>query len=100
MPIYECNICNYKTKIKCQLARHHKTQKHANNLLKHKQICGEGISVTEKEPKKNPNYTFSPKKEPKKNPKRTEKELKISENPQNGMDPQKFLMEAKKSESK
>ena len=98
MPIYECNICNYKTKIKCQLARHLKTQKHANNLSKTKQLWYDESLVTEKEPKKNSNYTFSPKKEPKKNPKRTEKELKISENPEKSMESQNFLMEAKKSE--
>ena len=99
MPIYECNLCNYKTKIKCQLARHLKTQKHANNIVKSKQLCSEAILVTEKEPKKNPNYTFSPKKEPKKNPKRTEKELENSENPEICMETQNFLMPAKKSES-
>ena len=99
MPIYECKLCNYKTKIKSQLARHLNTQKHANNLLKSEQLWSSDIFVTEKEPKKNSNYTFCPKKEPKKNPKRTEKELESQENPEKSMDPQNFLMEAKKNES-
>ena len=32
MPEYECKLCNYKTKIRNQLERHHKTKKHINNI--------------------------------------------------------------------
>ena len=100
MPIYECKICNYKTKIKSQLPRHLKTQKHANNMLKSEQIWCDDMSINKKEPKKNPNYTFCSEKEPKKNPKRTEKEPEIEENAENCDNFPKFLMEAKKSISK
>ena len=95
MPIYECKLCNYKTKIKSQLPRHLNTQKHTNNLLKSTQLCSKEIDLNKKEPKKNPNYTFSPKKEPKKNSKRTEKEPEILENPEKLVNFQNFLMEAK-----
>ena len=32
MPEYECKICNYKTKIRNQLTRHHNTLKHKRNV--------------------------------------------------------------------
>ena len=32
MPEYICNLCNFSTKIKTQLARHEKTKKHLRNL--------------------------------------------------------------------
>ena len=32
MPEYECKICNYKTKIRNQLERHHNTKKHIRNI--------------------------------------------------------------------
>ena len=32
MPEYTCNLCNFSTKIKTQLARHEKTKKHLRNL--------------------------------------------------------------------
>ena len=32
MPEYECKICNYKTKIRNQLERHHNTKKHLKNI--------------------------------------------------------------------
>ena len=32
MPEYECKLCNYKTKIRNQLERHHKTKKHIRNI--------------------------------------------------------------------
>ena len=95
MPIYECKICNYKTKIKSQLPRHLKTQKHANNMLKSEQIWSDDISINKKEPKKNSNYTFCSEKEPKKNPKRTEKEPGFEENGENCDNSKIFLMEAK-----
>ena len=34
MPEYTCNLCNFSTKIKTQLARHEKTKKHLRNLSK------------------------------------------------------------------
>ena len=89
MPIYECQLCNYKTKIKSQLTRHHNTKKHQQNLQFLKQNWYESEKSIKKELEKNSNYTFLPKKEPKKNSKRTRKELKfeknseISENPIN-----------------
>ena len=77
MPIYECIICNYNTKIRSQLQRHLNTKKHVNNVLKQKVLSCEMEKSEEKEPKKNSEYTFSPKKEPRKNSKRTEKELSV-----------------------
>ena len=35
MPDYECKICNYKTKIRYQLERHHNTKKHIRNIEKY-----------------------------------------------------------------
>tara|TARA_A100000164_G_scaffold375846_1_gene411681 strand:+ start:2355 stop:3296 length:942 start_codon:yes stop_codon:yes gene_type:complete len=99
MPIYECQICNYKTKIKSQLTRHHNTQKHANNILKQEQKWSDDIDLNKKEPKKNSNYTFCQKKEPKKNSKRTEKEPGDPENPEKMANSENFLMEAKNSEN-
>lgn len=99
MPIYECKICNYKTKIKSQLPRHLNTQKHANNVKKAEQLWCVEVDLNKKEPKKNSTYTFSTKKEPKKNSKRTEKEPNIDKNLENSQESDNFLMEALNSGS-
>ena len=67
MPIYECNICNYKTKLMSIGAI--LKLKNTQQPIKQKKTIMVDESATEKEPKKNSNYTFSHKKEPKKNPK-------------------------------
>ena len=55
MPLYNCKLCNYSTKIKCQLARHESSKKHRNNLIaKKEQVKEIGVKNTN-EHKKNTN---------------------------------------------
>ena len=73
MPIYECELCNYKTKIKSQLQRHLNTKKHATAVATQNNLWYGSDEVQKKELKKNSNADFIPKKEPKKNRKRKRK---------------------------
>jgi hypothetical protein len=67
MPIYDCNLCNYKTKIRSQLNRHLNTQKHKNNIALQPHIWCETNPIYKKELKKNSTADIVLKKELKKN---------------------------------
>ena len=38
MPLYQCELCNYETKIKTQFNRHLNTSKHQKNSLNHSKL--------------------------------------------------------------
>ena len=33
MPLYECKLCNFSSKLKGDFSRHEKSKKHRNNLV-------------------------------------------------------------------
>ena len=55
MPLYKCEYCNYSTKIKGQLARHEKSNKHRNKLIEFGLISEETHHMNQNEPATNQN---------------------------------------------
>ena len=55
MPLYNCEICNFSSKIKQHFERHKNTKKHRNNLLNHQIEAKEIGLMNQNEPKMNQN---------------------------------------------
>jgi len=55
MPLYKCEYCNYSTKIKGQLHRHEKSNKHHNKLIELGIISEETHHMNQNEPQMNQN---------------------------------------------
>lgn len=52
MPLYECKLCNFSTKIKTHNTRHLNTNKHKNKL---KELCSKVEDMSQNEPKRTSN---------------------------------------------
>jgi hypothetical protein len=69
MPLYQCELCNYETKIKTQFNRHLNTSKHQKNSLNHskledsepinKQIKSHEFTIKEPPPEKKTHTTYT-----------------------------------------